>query len=164
MAQRIKTNIKFHKGLDKAADKIYGFVTKSNKSWRGCNVTDEKKKIVFVDSAIEPNIIPNMLYKCSLVPMHNDQGFIAKSATLIQFPGTISTVCRKNVFVVSVKFGNKVFIYDPASKDRRKRDIKSIADALRVRMDLLDAQTVTKDFVNNACMIKRLYEQSQSHV
>ena len=111
MAQRIKTNIKFHKGLDKAADKIYGFVTKSNKSWRGCNVTDEKKKIVFVDPAIEPNIIPNMLYKCSLVPMRNDQGFIAKSATLIQFPGTISTVCRKNVFVVSVKFGNKVFIY-----------------------------------------------------
>ena len=56
--------------------------------------------------------------------------------------------------IFSVKFGNKVFIYDPASKDRRKRDIKSIADALRVRMDLLDAQTVTEDFVNNACMIK----------
>lgn len=32
MAQRIKTNIKFYKGLDNVADKLYGFVAKSNGS------------------------------------------------------------------------------------------------------------------------------------
>ncbi len=47
MAQRIKTNIKFYKGLDNVADKLYGFVAKSNGSWRGCRETESKKKIVF---------------------------------------------------------------------------------------------------------------------
>ncbi len=71
MAQRIKTNIKFYKGLDNVADKLYGFVAKSNGSWRGCRETESKKKIVFVDTAIAKDIIPNTLYSCSLVPMRN---------------------------------------------------------------------------------------------
>ena len=112
MAQRIKTNIKFYKGLDNVADKLYGFVAKSNGSWRGCRETESKKKIVFVDTAIAKDIIPNTLYSCSLVPMRNEGGFIAKSATIIKFPGTVATVCRKNVFLVRITFGNKEYIYD----------------------------------------------------
>ena len=50
MAQRIKTNIKFNKGLNGVESRIYGLVTKQNGSWRGCRETDDcKKKIVFVD-------------------------------------------------------------------------------------------------------------------
>ncbi len=44
MAQKIKTNIKFYKGLDNVADRLYGFVAKSNGSWRGCRETESKKK------------------------------------------------------------------------------------------------------------------------
>lgn len=164
MAERIKTNIKFYKGLDNIAGRTYGFVTKVKGSWKGCRETERKKKIVFVDTSIENTIVPNMLYKCTLIPMRTEDGFIAKTAVLVQFPGTISTVCRRNVFIVLVKFGNKVIIYDPSSKDKRKRDIKMIADNLRNRLDLEDGPRVAEDFIDNACMIKRLYDQSLENV
>ena len=96
--------------------------------------------------------------------MSKDEGFIVKSASIIKFKGTILTAYRKNKFMVKIKFGNKVIIYDPASKERRKRDIQKIADNLRNRIDLVDAPMVAEDFINNACMIKRLYEQSKQNV
>lgn len=161
---KIKTYIKFYKGLDSMADRIYGFVTKVNGSWRGCRESDDKKKIVFVDNAIVKDIIPNVLYSCSLVPMLNDNGFIVKSASMIRFEAMIRTSCRKNSFIVSVKFGNKRYIYDPASKDKQKNNIKKIADILRSRIDLADAHNVAEEFVNQACMVKRMYEQSLDDV
>ena len=164
MAQKIKTNIKFYKGLDNAADRLYGFVTKSNGSWRGCRMTEGKKKIVFVDTAIAKDIIPNTLYSCSLTAMQNGNGFIAQSASMVRFKGTISTACRKDIFLVRVQFGNKTIVYDPSSKKRRNRDIQTIADNLRNRLDLQDASEVAEDFISNACMIKRLYEQSRYNV
>lgn len=74
MAQRIKTNIKFYKGLENVADRLYGFVTKTNGSWKGCRETESKKKIVFVDPSIAKDIIPNMLYSCTLMPMRSETG------------------------------------------------------------------------------------------
>lgn len=164
MTQRIKTNIKFYKGLDNVEDKLYGFVTKSNGSWRGCREDENKKKIVLVDSSIAQTIVPNVLYSCSLIPMRKDEGFIVKSASLIKFKGIISTTCRNNIFLVSIKFGNKIIIYNPASKERRKRDIKTVADNLRNRVDLENAQEVAEEFISTACLIKRLYEQSLQNV
>lgn len=164
MIQKIKTNIKFYKGLNNVQDRLYGFVTKSNGSWRGCREDIVKKKIVFIDPTIAEEIIPNVLYSCTLIPMRNEEGFIVKSASIIKFKGMISTTCRKNVFLVTVKFGNKVIIYDPSSKERRKREIKSIADNLRSRVDLENAHGVAEDFINSACIVKRLYEQSRNNV
>ena len=57
-----------------------------------------------------------------------------------------------------------MLIYDPTSTEKRKRDIKAIADNLRTRLDLEDGQIVAEDFINNACIVKRLYEQSKCHV
>ena len=162
MNQKIKTNIKFYKGLDNVKDRVYGFVTKCNGSWRGCRETESKKKIVFVDAAIAASIIPNMLYHCSLTPMRERDGFIAMSATPIQFPATIMVTCNKHAHIVKVMFGNKTIIYEPGSKEKRKRDISAIAEKLRNRIDLKDAQSVASDFVDNACMVKRLYEQLKS--
>lgn len=162
--QRIKTNIKFYQGLDKVENRMYGFVTKVNGCWRGCRDTEAKKKIVFIDSKIINTIVPNMLYSCSLVPMRNDGGFIAKTATPIRFKATITTSCRGKSHQVKVRFGNKMLIYDPTSSEKRKRDIKAIADDLRTRLDLENGQMVAEDFINNACIVKRLYEQSKSHV
>ena len=132
--------------------------------WADKKKYKNKKKIVLVDTVIAKDIIPNMLYSCSLIPMRNDKGFIAKTANIIQFPGTISTTCRKNVFNVRITFGNKVIVYDPADKTKRKSDIKLIAENLRTRFDLQNAQQVAEDFIDNACIIKRLYDQSQSNV
>lgn len=161
---KIKTNIKFKKGLDNMAGRIYGFVTKINGSWRGCREEDDKKKIVFVDEAIAKDIIPNALYSCSLIPMRNDQGFIAKTATLLKFEALMKTICRKGVFVVSVKFGNKLYVYDPSSDEPRKKDIQGIANILRNRVDLEDSFAVAEEFINAACMVKHMYEQTKDNV
>lgn len=164
MSQVIKTNIKFYKGLGDVKDRIYGFITKANGSWKGCRESEPKKKIVFVDSALEATIVPNMLYHCSLTPMKEGEGFIAKSASPIRFPATITATCNKRVHMVKVTFGNKAIIYEPGSKEKRKRDIQAIADNLRTRLDLENAQSVATDFINNACMLKRMYEQFTANV
>ena len=164
MAQRIKTNIKFNKGLNGVESRIYGLVTKQNGSWRGCRETDDcKKKIVFVDPDAAKGIIPNVLYSCSLIPMNNNDGFIAKTAEIVKFQANIHTTARNNIFQVSVKFGNKVIIYNPNSKERRQRDIKAIAESLRKRVDLLDANQTAEDFLDSACIVKRLYNQNNVH-
>lgn len=164
MSTRIKTNIKFYKGLDNVADKLYGFVTKVNGSWRGCRDDVAKKKIVFLDSVIAPTVLPNVLYSCSLIPMRHEDGFIAKSATLIQFDGQVITRCRKSNHSVLVRFGNRLIIYDPSSKEKRKRDIQKIADNIRSRVDLKNANAVAEEFIDSACMVKRLYDQSLGYV
>ena len=164
MSQRIKTNIKFYKGLGGVESRIYGLVTKIQGSWRGCRETDDcKKKIVFVDPSISKDIVPNVLYSCSLVPMKKEEGFIVKSAQIVKFKAIIETKITKSIFRVSVKFGNKVFVYDPDSKEKRHKDIKTIAESLRKRIDILDANQTAEDFLNSACIVKRLYEQKNVH-
>ena len=161
---KIKTNIKFSKGLDNREDRLYGFVTKIGGSWRGCRGEAERKKIVFVDTAIAKDVVPNVLYSCSLVPMRKEGGFIAKSATVVKFKGVIRTICRKDVFVVSVKFGNRIYSYNPSNDEEHKNNIQRIANALRNRIDLVDAYNVAEDFINAACMVKHMYNQSAGHV
>lgn len=162
-SKTIKVYIKFHKGLDNAKDRIYSFVTKSNGSWRGCNETEAKKKIVFVAQHIAQDIIPDVLYSCALIPMREKNGFIAQSASIVKFKAVISTVCRKGIFLVNVKFGNKTYIYDPSSKENRRKDIQAIAEKLRWRIDLENAPSVAEEFINAACVVKRLYEQYGKH-
>lgn len=123
-----------------------------------------KKKIVFPDSSLETLIVPNMLYRCSLVPMKNGNGFIALSAKPVRFKATIVTSCNKRGFKVEVKFGNKVIEYDPKSPERKRNDIAYISDNLRKRLDLENAPMVAEDFINNACIVLRLYEQSLRNV
>lgn len=159
MAQKIKTNIKFYKGLDNVEDRLYGFVTKSNGSWRGCRNTEKKKKIVFIDPSISQSIVPNTLYSCTLIPMRGDNGFIVKSASIIKFKGTITTSCNNKNYSVKIKFGNKLVVYKPDSKNERERNIQEIANFLRSRVDLENAQTVAEEFISTACIVKRLHDQ-----
>lgn len=161
--KQVKTNIKFFKGLENVENRLYGFVTKVNGSWRGCRSDEKKKKIVFLDYAIEKDIIPNTLYHCSLIPMKSDSGFIAKTAKLIKFPATVSTACKDDNYIVKVRFGNKVVTYDPACNDKKKNDIKAISDLLRKRVDLENSQDVAEEFINSAFLVRRLYEQSKQN-
>lgn len=160
MVERIKTNIKFQKGLNNSEERLYGFVTKVKGSWRGCRGTDtEKKKIVLLDVRLAEKVIPNVLYHCSLIPMRSDGGFVAVSATLIRFEAVIETVYQNNAFMVTVKFGGKTLIYDPSSTERRKTSIKQIAETIRKRVDLENPDQVAEDFINTACMLKQLQKR-----
>lgn len=159
----VKTNIKFNKGLDGMEEKVYGFVTKCNGSWRGCYEDAEKKKLVLVDPRVAPTITPRFLYECVLVPMKSDTGFIAISASLIKFKPIIKTTYKGGKFSVTVSFGNRKMVYDPSSKEENKKDISKIADRIRMRMDVENPQQLAEDFIDAACMVKRLYEQENVH-
>lgn len=157
----IKTNIKFSDGLEGVKGRLYGFVTKQQGSWRGCRASEEKKKIVFVDPLIAGSIIPNMLYRCTLIPMQSNQGFITIHAQLVTFDACVVTEYDENaeVFIVTVKFGNQKVTYNPSRTDAAN-DIQVIADKLRKRLDLKNAIVVANDFTDSACLVKRLYTQS----
>lgn len=163
---RIKTNIKFYSGLDNVADRLYGFVTKVHGSWRGCRESEPIKKVVFPDAALCSDIIPGVLYSCSLIPMNSGNGFIAKTANIVKFEAKISTHCNNEngVFNVCVQFGNKKIVYDPSSKFKNRTDISSIAQELRNRVDLEQALCVAEDFINHALIVRRLYQQHTTHV
>lgn len=163
MSQQIKTIIKFKREVEGInAGKIFGFVTKSNGHWKGCRDTDDcKKKIVFVDPSISKNIIDNMPYNVSLIPMRSGTGFIAMAASPVQFEAKIITKVKKNTFMVFVKFGMKTITYDPSSNQAKYNNINNIAENLRHRIDLLDAAGVAEDFVDAAFMTKSLYNRSK---
>lgn len=162
--KRIKTNIKFYKGLDNCADRLYGFVTKVNGSWRGCRDDVKKKKIVFIDSAVSDGVMPNVLYSCTLIPMDQDGGFIAISVSAIKFKAHISTTAKNGIYMIKISFGHKVVVYDPANPDSRRNDIQKIANMLRDRVDLKNAYQIAEDFITSACTVKRLYRQAQENV
>lgn len=162
----IKTNIKFYKGLDNAMDRLYGFVTKKNGNWRGCRIDEAKKKIVFVDPSIASDIVPNVLYHCSLIPMQCNTGFIAKTAKLVMFEANIIADCNEDFtsFSVKVKYGNKELVYDPGSREKRKRDIQGIARIIRLSIELKNAMIVAEDFINCAVEVKTLYNKYKKNV
>lgn len=161
MAQTIKTNIKFKKD---SRDQLYGFVTKVGSSWRGCREEDTvKKKIVYADKKVQLSMEPGLLYHVVLIPMTVKDGFIAIQAQQMKFNAKINTELNDNKFKVSVSFGNKVFIYDPASKSKKRSDMNAIAQLIRERKDLEGSMQVADDFLDNAMMALVLYKRSNKN-
>lgn len=155
----IRTGIKFKRGENGSRNegRLYGFVTKENGSWKGCREEDERpKKIVFPHSDYENTIVEGMLYWVTLYPICNNKCFVATLVTLAKFDAKIETIARKGIFLVYVKFGNKKITYNPLSDEPKMKDIKGIADYLRGRIDLNNAQQVAEDFLDAACVVKSL--------
>lgn len=159
MAQQIKTIVKFKRGVEfPNKGKMLGFVTKKDGRWRGCRDTDEcKRKIVLVDPSISKSIVENVPYSVTLIPMYSEQGFVAIAATQVKFDAKIITRMSRGVFMVMVKFGIKTITFDPSSENERYNNINDIADHIRNRNDLKDPVQVAEDFIDSACLVKRLY-------
>lgn len=158
----IITNIKFYKGVSNVENKIYGFVTKHEGHWRGCRVDTEKKKVVLVDPQFEKDIVPNVLYRCSLIPMKSGGGFIAIEATPCKAKAHLEITQNAGRPKLIVSFGYKRMIYDPSSPNPKKNNISAIADDLRNRHDLEDAHIVAQDFIDNACIVRRIWKQHEA--
>lgn len=152
MTKRLKTNIKFKKNAQ--TGQFFGFVTKKGSSWRGCDDTECKKRIVFVDRKASSGMVENALYHVTLIPMKVKDGFIAITAEIIKFDAKIETTVDGGVYKVDVRFGNRCITYEPESKDKRKNDITTIADKLRARIDLQDPERVVNDFLEAATIVR----------
>lgn len=159
MANVIKTNIKFKKNSE---GHLYGFVTKTDGSWRGVREEEKvKKKIVFVDPMAEKNMKPGLLYRSLLVPMTDGNGFICLNATKMIFKAQIKSydIPEHGFFRVEVRFGNKCISYNPSSKEKKYNDMQSIADMLRKREDIRNPMAVADMFLDAATVALTLYKR-----
>lgn len=92
--------------------------------------------------------------------MAEKNGYIVIDVTPVQFKATIETTyVPKAIYVVEVKFGNKVIRFDPM--DGRKETIRTIDGCkgmLERRVDIKDITQVVDDFVEAATDIMRKFK------
>ena len=151
-SKKFTVNLKFQRSEN---GRIAGFVTRYSGSWHGCRADEEKpKQIVLLDIKLANIIMPGVLYKAKLIPMRDNAGFVAISASPIQFDATVSTVFNDNKPRVELKFGNKTIIYSPLSNSPKYSDIDSISNHLLHRLDIRNVYEVTQNFIMAASSLK----------
>lgn len=150
---RVYTKLKFIKSDKSGA--IISFVSQNPKTGRICGVRQDSeypKKICIVDKMLANEILLNVLYDCTLIPMAERNGYVVIAAEPVQFKALIKCTYVKNtIYRVLVKFGNKELRFDPFNG--RKESIKSLAACkavLEKRVDVKDIMQVVEDFENAA--------------
>lgn len=151
--KRVHTKLKFIKSDQTGA--YVSFVSQNPKTGRICGVRQDSeypKKICILDKKLMCDVLLNVLYDATLIPMSEKNGYVVIEVTPVQFKATIEvTYVPKAIYVVEVKFGNKVIRFDP--KDGRKDSIRSIEGCksiLEKRVDIKDITQVVEDFVDAA--------------
>lgn len=111
------------------------------------------------------NIVANVLYDVTLVPMSSSNGFIVTEATPVQFEATVKTYYTPKIqYVASVSFGYKEIFYDPLyGKQRSTRTIDGIKELLERRIDIKNITSVIEDFTKAAMEIRRKFIEDGMH-
>lgn len=158
--QRIKTKLKFVRSNESGA--YISFVSQNPKTGRICGVRQDSeypKKICILDKKLMCQVLLNTLYDATLIPMAEKNGYIVVDVSPVQFKATIETsYVPKAIYVVEVKFGNKVIRFDPL--DGRKDSIRILEECKNVlakRTDIQNIMQVIDDFVAAATNIKNRY-------
>jgi hypothetical protein len=161
---RVYTKLKFVRSEISGAP--VSFVSQNPKTGRICGVRQDSsypKKICIVDKLLSPQIIVNALYDCTLIPMSDKNGYVVIAAEPVQFKAVISSAyIKNNIYVVEVKFGNKIIRFDPFNgKKESVKDIAACKSVLEKRIDIEDITQVVKDFERAAGNIVHLMERDK---
>lgn len=125
----INTNIVF--APHSKTGRMCGFISKVGNRWRGVRETDESPKIiVLVDTELTKRIEQNVLYKCRLVPMIGRLGYVAVTASPLQYKARVEVEMTGRTYKVYVKFGNKSITFDPNSRDPRFNNYNNVVSSL----------------------------------
>lgn len=156
---RIYTKLKFCKS--ERTDAMISFVSQNPKSGRVNGVRQDSphpKKICVVDKALANDILINVLYDCTLVPMADCNGYVVIAAEPVQFKATIHTqYIKNNIYLVEIKFGNKTLRFDPFNGRKPSVcDIKEFRKVLEKRVDVKNIVQVIDDFDHAAANILNL--------
>lgn len=158
---RIYTKLKFSKS--DRTDATISYVSQNPNNGRVNGVRQDSpypKKICVVDKALANEILVNVLYDCTLVPMAERNGYVVIAATPVQFKATIRTqYIKNNIYMVEVKFGNKTLRFDPFSG--RKESVCNLQEFKRVlerRVDVKDIMQVVEDFNRAATRLLNMME------
>lgn len=154
--KRIYTKLKFVKSDQTGA--YVSFVSQNPKTGRICGVRQSSpypKKICILDKKLACEVLPNVLYDATLIPMAEKKGYVVIEIVPVEFKATIETTyVPKAVYVVEVKAGNKTIRFDPL--DGRKDTIRTIEgckSVLEKRVDIKDLSQVVEDFVEAAAKL-----------
>lgn len=157
--EKIHTKLKFIKSERNGA--LISFVSQNPVDKIVCGVRQDSpypKKIVIIDREIAHNLIVDMLYDCTLIPMTEVKnpktgemyvpGFIAIKANLVQFKATIQTNYIRGVkYNVEVSFGNKVIRFDPfRGVKETTKSLLACRAVLEKRCDIRDLLDVVEQF------------------
>lgn len=163
---RVYTKLKFIRSEVSGAP--VSFVSQNPKTGRICGVRQDSeypKKICIVDKLLASQIIMNALYDCTLIPMSDRNGYVVIAAEPVQFKASVnSTYIKNTVYVVEVKFGNKIIRFDPFNG--RKESVKGLSackSVLEKRIDVKNVMQVVEDFERAANNIVRLLERDKYH-
>lgn len=161
---RVYTKLKFVRSEISGAP--VSFVSQNLKTGRICGVRQDSpylKKICIVDKLLSPQIIMNALYDCTLIPMSDKNGYVVIAAEPVQFKAVISSAyIKNNIYVVEVKFGNKIIRFDPFNgKKESVKDIAACKSVLEKRIDIEDITQVVKDFERAAGNMVHLMERDK---
>ncbi len=163
---RIYTKLKFVKS--DRTDAMISYVSQNTKDGRINGVRQDSpypKKICVVDKALATEILPNVLYDCTLIPMTERNGYVVIAANPVQFKAVIETqYIKNNIYVVEVKFGNKTLRFDPFNG--RKPSVCNLAEFKKVlerRVDVKDIMQVVADFDKAAAHILHLLQYDRYH-
>lgn len=160
--KKIYTKLKFVKSDMTGA--YVSFVSQNPKTGRISGVRQDSKfpkKICILDKKLACEVLPNVLYDVTLIPMTEKNGYVAIEMTPVEFKATIETTyVPKAVYIVEVKFGNKVIRFDPL--DGRKDTIRTIEgcrSVLEKRFDIKDLAQVLEDFTECATKLMERFRK-----
>lgn len=161
--ERIYTKVKFTRS--ELTGEPVGFVMRNKTTGEIRGVRQDSqclKKICVVDKSLKSQVLLNTLYNCTLVPMTNrESGYVVIDLQPVQFRAEISSrYIKGNMYLVEVKFGNKVVTFNPFSG--RKDSVRNLAECravLEKRVDIEDVTEVVKDFERSANIIVMLMEK-----
>jgi len=150
---KVQTKLKFVKSEKTGA--IVSFVSQNPKTGRICGVRQDSqypKKICILDKKLVSEVLLNVLYDVTMIPMTEKNGYVVIGMTPVEFKATISTIyVKKAIYRVEVKFGNKTIVFDPLDgKKDTIRTLKGCLSVLEKRVDIKDITQVVADFQESA--------------
>ena len=150
---KVQTKLKFVKSEKTGA--IVSFVSQNPKTGRICGVRQDSqypKKICILDKKLVSEVLLNVLYDVTMIPMTEKNGYVVIAMAPVEFKATISTIyVKKAIYRVEVKFGNKTIVFDPMDgKKDTIRTLKGCLSVLEKRVDIKDITQVVADFQESA--------------
>ena len=175
--EKITTKLKFIKSKKNGA--LISFVSQNPVNNVVCGVRQDSpypKKIVIIDREKANNILTNVLYDCTLIPMtpvlnektgeNHIPGYIAIEATPVQFKATVTTKYIRGIkYMVEVSFGNKIIRFDPfRGKKESVKSLPACRAILEKRCDVQNLLEVVEDFEMAAINIVELMKQDMRQI
>ena len=141
----IHTLLKFTKSQQ--SDQLVSYVSANPVTGQIKGVRGDSKYphvIVVCSPSVTPVILPNVLYKVTLVPMNKSRGYVCVSAEPQQFIATVNIEYEpREKYNIIVSFGNKTMLYDPLmGRKSTVLTIQGFIDTLQRRLDIKNIDSV----------------------